>query len=172
MKETTRPPGPLPKLASKLNLPGLTCWISQANPMSPSQVASKSMTGRLDWSREAWVQLTEGAAISAANCSFMERLKFLLIFSSNLDEFFEIRVAGLKKQITFAREQAGADGLQPHQALARISELVHGHVDRQYAILNDILLPELEKHQVRFIRRRHWTTKIKTWVRKIGRAHV
>lgn len=61
----------------------------------------------------------------------LERLKFLLIFSSNLDEFFEIRVAGLKKQITFAREQAGADGLQPHQALARISELVHGHVDRQ-----------------------------------------
>ena len=50
----------------------------------------------------------------------LERLKFLLIFSSNLDEFFEIRVAGLKKQITFAREQAGADGLQPHQALSLI----------------------------------------------------
>ncbi len=102
----------------------------------------------------------------------LERLKFLLIFSSNLDEFFEIRVAGLKKQITFAREQAGADGLQPHQALARISELVHGHVDRQYAILNDILLPELEKHQVRFIRRRHWTTKIKTWVRRFFRDEI
>ncbi|MEG3008094.1 MAG: polyphosphate kinase 1, partial [Pseudomonas sp.] len=102
----------------------------------------------------------------------LERLKFLLIFSSNLDEFFEIRVAGLKKQITFAREQAGADGLQPHQALARISELVHGHVDRQYAILNDILLPELEKHQVRFIRRRNWTTKIKTWVRRYFRDEI
>ncbi len=102
----------------------------------------------------------------------LERLKFLLIFSSNLDEFFEIRVAGLKKQITFAREQAGADGLQPHQALARISDLVHGHVDRQYAILNDILLPELEKHQVRFIRRRHWTSKIKTWVRRYFRDEI
>ena len=102
----------------------------------------------------------------------LERLKFLLIFSSNLDEFFEIRVAGLKKQITFAREQAGADGLQPHQALARISELVHGQVDRQYGILNDILLPELEKHQVRFIRRRHWTTKIKTWVRRYFRDEI
>lgn len=102
----------------------------------------------------------------------LERLKFLLIFSSNLDEFFEIRVAGLKKQITFAREQAGADGLQPHQALARISELVHGHVDRQYAILNDILLPELEKHQIRFIRRRYWTTKLKTWVRRYFRDEI
>jgi polyphosphate kinase len=102
----------------------------------------------------------------------LERLKFLLIFSSNLDEFFEIRVAGLKKQITFAREQAGADGLQPHQALARISELVHVQVDRQYAILNEILLPELEKHQVRFIRRRHWTAKLKAWVRRYFRDEI
>jgi polyphosphate kinase len=102
----------------------------------------------------------------------LERLKFLLIFSSNLDEFFEIRVAGLKKQVTFAREQAGADGLQPHQALARISELVHEQVNRQYSILNEILLPELANHQVRFIRRRHWTAKIKTWVRRYFRDEI
>ncbi|MEL7936129.1 MULTISPECIES: polyphosphate kinase 1 [Pseudomonas] len=102
----------------------------------------------------------------------LERLKFLLIFSSNLDEFFEIRVAGLKKQITFAREQAGADGLLPHQALARISEQVHEQVGRQYAILNDILLPELAKHGVRFIRRRYWTPKIKAWVRRFFRDEI
>jgi Polyphosphate kinase len=102
----------------------------------------------------------------------LERLKFLLIFSSNLDEFFEIRVAGLKKRVTFAREQAGADGLQPHQALARISELVHEQVDRQYAILNDVLLPALAEHQIRFIRRRHWTAKLKTWVRRYFRDEI
>jgi polyphosphate kinase len=102
----------------------------------------------------------------------LERLKFLLIFSSNLDEFFEIRVAGLKKQITFARETAGPDGLQPHQALARISELVHEQVERQYAILNDALLPALEQHQVRFIRRRHWTPKLKAWVRRYFRDEI
>ena len=106
------------------------------------------------------------------SCPLLERLKFLLIFSSNLDEFFEIRVAGLKKQVTYAREQAGADGLQPHQALARISELVHVQVDRQYSILNEILLPELAKQQVRFIRRRHWTAKIKTWVRRYFREEI
>jgi len=102
----------------------------------------------------------------------LERLKFLLIFSSNLDEFFEIRVAGLKKQVAFARELAGADGLQPQQVLARISELVHEQVDRQYAILNDVLLPALEQHQIRFIRRRNWTTKIKTWVRRYFREEI
>jgi len=102
----------------------------------------------------------------------LERLKFLLIFSSNLDEFFEIRVAGLKKRVTFAREQAAADGLQPHQALARISELVHEQVDRQYAILNDVLLPALAEHQIRFIRRRHWTAKLKTWVRRYFRDEI
>ncbi|MCM2318733.1 MAG: polyphosphate kinase 1 [Pseudomonas sp.] len=102
----------------------------------------------------------------------LERLKFLLIFSSNLDEFFEIRVAGLKKQVAFARELAGADGLQPQQVLARISELVHEQVDRQYAILNGVLLPALEQHQIRFIRRRNWTTKIKTWVRRYFREEI
>ncbi|HEY8330535.1 MAG TPA: polyphosphate kinase 1 [Pseudomonas sp.] len=102
----------------------------------------------------------------------LERLKFLLIFSSNLDEFFEIRVAGLKKQVAFARELAGADGLQPQQVLARISELVHEQVERQYAILNDVLLPALEQHQIRFIRRRHWTAKIKTWVRRYFREEI
>lgn len=102
----------------------------------------------------------------------LERLKFLLIFSSNLDEFFEIRVAGLKKQINFAREQAGADGLQPHQALARISEMVHEQVDRQYAILNDTLFPALAKQGITFIRRRYWTTKLKTWVRRYFRDEI
>ncbi|MBQ0777839.1 MAG: RNA degradosome polyphosphate kinase, partial [Pseudomonas sp.] len=73
----------------------------------------------------------------------LERLKFLLIFSSNIDEFFEIRVAGLKKQITFAREQTGPDGLQPQQVLSKISEIAHQQITRQYALLNDMLLPQL-----------------------------
>ncbi|MFG0380288.1 polyphosphate kinase 1 [Pseudomonas sp. zbq_18] len=102
----------------------------------------------------------------------LERLKFLLIFSSNLDEFFEIRVAGLKKQINFAREQAGADGLLPSQALARISDIAHEQVERQYALLNDVLLPALAKHQINFIRRRYWTAKLKAWVRRYFRDEI
>ncbi len=102
----------------------------------------------------------------------LERLKFLLIFSSNLDEFFEIRVAGLKKQITFAREQTGPDGLQPQQVLSKISELAHQQVSRQYAILNDVLLPQLAEKGIRFVRRHQWTHKQTLWVRRYFRQEV
>jgi len=102
----------------------------------------------------------------------LERLKFLLIFSSNLDEFFEIRVAGLKKQITFAREQAGPDGLQPQQVLGRISEIAHQQVQRQYALLNDVLLPQLAGKGIRFVRRHQWTHKQTLWSRRYFRQEV
>ncbi|SDS86824.1 polyphosphate kinase [Halopseudomonas litoralis] len=102
----------------------------------------------------------------------LERLKFLLIFSSNLDEFFEIRVAGLKKQITFAREQTGPDGLQPQQVLSKISEIAHQEVSRQYSILNDVLLPALAREKIRFIRRRQWTYKQTLWVRRFFRDEI
>ncbi|WP_370867404.1 polyphosphate kinase 1 [Atopomonas sediminilitoris] len=102
----------------------------------------------------------------------LERLKFLLIFSSNLDEFFEIRVAGLKKQINFAREQAGPDGLLPAQVLAQISEIVHTQVGRQYAALNEQLIPQMAAQGIRFIRRHDWTAKQKTWVRRFFREEI
>src|SRR5690606_35916092 len=60
----------------------------------------------------------------------------------------------------------------PSQVLARISEVAHEQVDRQYALLNDVLLPALAKHQINFIRRRHWTTKIKAWVRRYFRDEI
>ena len=53
----------------------------------------------------------------------LERLFFLCIFSSNLDEFFEVRVAGLKQQLAFGRETAGADGLHAGQVLKQINDM-------------------------------------------------
>src|SRR5690606_27526871 len=64
----------------------------------------------------------------------LERLMFLCIFSSNLDEFFEIRVAGLKHQIKYGRETVGPDGLLPEQILAQIDQIAHHYVTMQYAI--------------------------------------
>jgi polyphosphate kinase len=102
----------------------------------------------------------------------LERLKFLLIFSNNMDEFFEIRVAGLKQQIAFDHEMIGPDGIPPKRALAEIAEIAHRQIERQYAILNERILPELANHGIRIWRRNQWTHKQKLWVRRYFRHEV
>lgn len=96
----------------------------------------------------------------------LNRLMFLCIFSSNLDEFFEVRVAELKKQLAFSREIPGPDGSPPADVLEQIYDLVSHTVERQYVILNEKLFPQLEEENIRFIRRADWTTKQKNWVKK------
>ncbi|MBT2116943.1 polyphosphate kinase 1 [Dyella sp. LX-66] len=102
----------------------------------------------------------------------LERLKFLLIFSSNMDEFFEIRVAGLKSQIAFDHEIVGADAIAPRRALTEISEIAHKQIERQYTILNESVLPELARHGIRIVRRNEWSHKQKLWVRRYFRHEV
>ena len=94
----------------------------------------------------------------------LERLKFLLIFSSNLDEFFEIRVAGLMQSIKFERETTGPDGMHASDVLRQISKTCHEVVDQQYKILNDILIPELETQNIHFLRRGQWTPEQEEWI--------
>ena len=102
----------------------------------------------------------------------LERLKFLLIFSRNMDEFFEIRVAGLKGQIALDHEMIGPDGIAPKRALAEISELAHVQIARQYKILNERILPGLAEQGIRIVRRTQWTHEQKLWVRRYFRAEV
>lgn len=102
----------------------------------------------------------------------LERLKFLLIFSRNMDEFFEIRVAGLKSQIALEHETVGPDGITPKQALAEISQIAHQQIQRQYAILNEQILPELAGQGIRIVRRTQWTDAQKAWVHQYFRTEV
>jgi len=102
----------------------------------------------------------------------LERLKFLLIFSSNMDEFFEIRVAGLKGQIALDHELIGPDGIPPRHALAEISEIAHRQIERQYSILNERILPALVEQGIRIVRRNQWSQKQKLWVRRYFREEV
>lgn len=95
----------------------------------------------------------------------LERLFFLCIFSKNLDEFYEVRVANLTRQLAFAREQAGADGMHPQQVLNAIHTLCSTTVERQYSILNDTLIPALEKEDIHFLRRADWSEEQRVWVR-------
>src|SRR5216117_2266288 len=76
------------------------------------------------------------------------RVKFLTIVSSNLDEFFEIRVAGIKQQIESETSDISPDGLSPTETFDRIQKTVRQLVAAQYALWNDELLPELGKNGI------------------------
>ncbi len=96
----------------------------------------------------------------------LERLQFMTITSTNLDEFFEIRIAGLKQQVAFSSVQTGPDNLSPVDQLKRVSESAHQLIEDQYNILNDQLIPDLEKAGIRFLRRTNWDEKTSTWIRR------
>ncbi len=96
----------------------------------------------------------------------LERLKFLCISSSNLDEFFEIRVAGLRQQVAYGAGQSGPDQISPSDQLKLISEGAHGLVEEQYRILNDVLIPALAKEDIYFLKRGEWNKKQAGWVKR------
>lgn len=102
----------------------------------------------------------------------LERMRYLCISASNMDEFFEVRVAGLKQQL--AAEVAGpsSDGLSPSQQLGLVSTRAHALVARQYEVLGEVLLPALEAEGIRFIRRHEWDQKVSDWVENYFRREV
>lgn len=95
----------------------------------------------------------------------LERLKFLCIFSSNMDEFFEVRVAGVQDQIKYNSTEVGPDGLLPKQVYAMLNKEAHALVAKQYQILNEIVLPKLDDEGIRFIRRTTWNAQQQEWIR-------
>ena len=84
----------------------------------------------------------------------LERLKFVAIFSSNLDEFFEVRVAGLQEQVYagMAPQDFGADGLGPAEQLAALDPRVHGLIAEQYRILREEVLPGMGEAGMTLVR--------------------
>ena len=102
----------------------------------------------------------------------LERLNFLLIFSRNLDEFFEIRVAGVMEQLYMGNESRSPDGLTPRQVLDSISATAHAAIERQYRILNDEILPKLRDEDICFLRRGELTPAQSQWVKKYFQEQV
>jgi len=95
----------------------------------------------------SWLEFNARVLEEAADPSnpLLERLKFAAIFSSNLDEFFEVRVAGLQQQLYAGIEPQdyGADGLGPVEQLARIEARVHALVAEQHRLLDAEIMPGL-----------------------------
>ncbi len=95
----------------------------------------------------------------------LERLFFLCIASSNMDEFFEIRVSGLKQQVAYGSTQRGPDNLSPSEQLELITETAHNLQSLQYKILNDDVLPALEKEEIHFLPPEKWNQRQSSWIK-------
>lgn len=106
------------------------------------------------------------------NVPLLERLRFLCIVSSNLDEFFEIRVSGIKEQIRLGSRSASSDGLAPTDLLEKVSDEVHAIIAEQYELLNDDILPALETEGITFIRRGDWSEAQRNWIREYFQREV
>ena len=106
---------------------------------------------------ESWMQFNRRVLEEAQDTSnpLLERVKFLAITASNLDEFVEIRVAGLLQRIEDGYMEAGPDGLTPQESLDALNEDMHHFVNDQYNCWNKQLLPALHSSGVRVLQ---WDT--------------
>ena len=102
----------------------------------------------------------------------IERVKFLCIFSSNLDEFFEIRVAGIKQQIESETSDVGPDGLSATETFNQIQRVTHELVATEYDLFNKELLPELDKNRIRIRNVSELGTRRAAWARKYFQEEV
>ena len=150
--------------------------VSQINPILgfnsicyPNVFESQQDDSELYFNRElSLLQFHQRVLAQATNPHhpLLERLFFLIIFSSNLDEFFEIRVAGLMQKVQMGDVVSSIDGMRPSKVLSYISEIAHHAVDEQYRILNDEILPALAEQDIRYLKRDELTPEQAAWVKK------
>lgn len=128
-------------------------------PPKPTLLLNREI-GILEFNRRVLAQAED------PDTPLLERVKFLCIVSSNLDEFFEIRVAELKETIRVNLSGTGPDGMSPLEVFAAVNRVAHELVERQYRLLNEKILPELDKAGVRFLRRNDLNEAQRAWIRE------
>ena len=94
----------------------------------------------------------------------LERLRFLCIVSSNLDEFFEIRVAGIKEQLKLGSVALTTDGKTAREVSRLVADETHALVKEQYALFNEEIIPLLASEGIRFLKRADWNAAQREWI--------
>ena len=98
------------------------------------------------------------------NVPLLERLRFLCIVSSNLDEFFEVRMAWLKREDKLHPQRKLDNGKMPSETIADVTKAARSLIRHQYDLFNNVLQPELAQEGIFFYRRRNWTDTQKKWI--------
>ena len=125
------------------------------NVTSAPEIAAPDLADRsLYFNRElSWLEFNDRVLQCAEDpdVPLLERLKFLAIVSSNLDEFFMVRVAGLHDQIEAGIEKPLQDGRTPSETIKVVRDIVREHIDRQCRCLDRELRPSLSEHGIRIV---------------------
>ena len=106
------------------------------------------------------------------NVPLLERLRFLCICTSNMDEFFEVRVAIQKQKVSIGSVQVGADGLSSSEILQRVREQASELVEQQYQVLNNDLLPNMREEGIHFLHRDEWNEEQRNWIHKFFKREL
>ena len=106
------------------------------------------------------------------NVPLLERLRFLCIVSSNLDEFFEVRMAWLKRAQKMNPHERLDNGTTPSETIAAVAAEAHALIQEQYRLFNEVLQPELGKQGIHFYRRRNWTQGQQKWIEQYFDAEL
>lgn len=122
----------------------------------------------------SWLEFNSRVLDEARDPSvpLLERLRFLAIFSSNLDEFFMVRVAGLRRQLAAGVEMPGVDGRTPREVLHEVSARTHDLVAELNQIFVESLVPALRDCGVRLLGPEDWTVGQRGWLRRWFRARA
>lgn len=112
------------------------------------------------------------AQASDETVPLLERLRFLSICSTNLDEFFQIRVAGLMHRAALESSTGDNDSFTPQQVLSEIRKETHDLVEEQYRVLNDILIPGLKIEGIHFLKRTEWDEPRANWIKRYFSSQI
>ncbi|MDT8449799.1 MAG: polyphosphate kinase 1 [Wenzhouxiangellaceae bacterium] len=102
----------------------------------------------------------------------LERVRFLCISCTNLDEFFEVRVASIRQRRQHGARRPGPDGLTPNRTLEAICDAVAELVGEQYRVLNDEIMPALAAERIRILKRTEWNAAQKRWLHRHFRREL